>query len=213
MRMKVLVLGATSNVGRLLTSGAAERGHHVTALVRAPEELELPDETLRLVVGDVLDGGVVSDAVDGVNAVVVALADTPDRRGAAAVAAQGTLNAVRSMQRYGVRRLVVLSSSAVSPAGQLGHPGILTRLLDARSRNRYTADLRRMEVTVRQSRLDWTLVRAARLTDDPATGNCRAEPGYSLPGGRRIARADVADYMLDQLTLTGDVGHAVAVAG
>ena len=40
----------------------------------------------------------------------------------------------------------------------------------------------------------------------------RAEPGYSLPGGRRIARADVAEYMLDQLTLTGDIGHAVAVA-
>ena len=40
----------------------------------------------------------------------------------------------------------------------------------------------------------------------------RAEPGYSLPDGRRISRADVAEYMLDQLTLRADVGHAVAVA-
>jgi hypothetical protein len=50
------------------------------------------------------------------------------------------------------------------------------------------------------------------LTDGPARGSYRAEPGYSLPGGRKIARADVAEYMLDQLTLTDDVGHAVAVA-
>jgi hypothetical protein len=40
----------------------------------------------------------------------------------------------------------------------------------------------------------------------------RAGPGFSLPGGRSISRADVAEYMLDQLTLTDDIGHAVAVA-
>ena len=51
-----------------------------------------------------------------------------------------------------------------------------------------------------------------RSTDGPARGVYRAEPGYSLPGGRRIARADVAEYMLDQLTLTDEIGHAVAVA-
>jgi hypothetical protein len=75
------------------------------------------------------------------------------------------------------------------------------------------ADLRRMETSVRQSELDWTIVRVSgTLTDGSARGDFRAEPGYSLPGGRRLARADVAEYMLDQLTLTGDIGHAVAVA-
>ena len=66
---------------------------------------------------------------------------------------------------------------------------------------------------MRQSELDWTIVRVSgTLTDGPARGVYRAEPGYSLPGGRRIARADVAEYMLDQLTLQDDIGHAVAVA-
>jgi uncharacterized protein YbjT (DUF2867 family) len=70
-----------------------------------------------------------------------------------------------------------------------------------------------MEISVRQSELDWTIVRASGvLTDGPPRGEYRAEPGYSLPGGRRISRADVAEYMLDQLTLRTDVGHAVAVA-
>ncbi len=55
-------------------------------------------------------------------------------------------------------------------------------------------------------------MRAARLTDDPATGHYHVGPGFSLPGGTRIGRADVAAFMLDQLESTGDTAHAVATA-
>lgn len=211
--MKVLVVGADGRTGRLVVEGAEACGHHVTALVRAADELVSPVPKRRLIIGDVLDGGVVSDAVDGAEAVIVTLADDRDPRGTASVAAQGTLNVVRSMQRYGLRRLIVLSSGSVAPPGQLGHPGFLTRLLNARSRNGYTADLRRMEVTVRQSRLDWTLVRAARLSDDPAAGDCRSGPGFTLPEGRPLSRTALAVFLLDELERKMNIQHAVAVAG
>jgi len=210
--MKVVVFGTTGRTGRLLVEGALERGHDVTALVRAPEKLGALRERVRVVQGDVLDGGVVSDAVDGQEAALVALGDTPDARGPAEVAARGTLNVVRSMQRYSVRRLVVLSSVSVAPPGEPGHPGLFARLFDPGSRNAAVADLRRMEISVRQSELDWTLVRAAQLVDGPARGGCRAEPGYSLPGGAKIARADVAAFMIDELERRGNVGHALAIA-
>ena len=70
-----------------------------------------------------------------------------------------------------------------------------------------------MEVTVRQSGLDWTLVRPSRLTDGPATGLYRAGPGQALPDARPIARADVAAYVLDQLETDVNVQHAVALSG
>jgi putative NADH-flavin reductase len=210
--MKVLVVGATGRTGRLLTRGALERGHEVTALVRAPEKLGDLAARVRVVAGDVLDGGVVSDAVDGQEAVLVALS-AAHRRGAPAVNSLGTLNVIRSMQRYSVRRLVVLSASGTAPGRDPNLPWIFDRVIKPVLLGPAYADLRRMETNVRTSELDWTIVRVSgTLTDGPARGSYRAEPGYSLPGGRRIARADVAEYMLDQLTLTDDVGHAVAVA-
>jgi uncharacterized protein YbjT (DUF2867 family) len=210
--MKVLVVGATGRTGRLLTRGALERGHDVTALVRAPEKLGDIAGRVRVVAGDVLDGGVVSDAVDGREAVLVALS-AAHRRSAPAVNALGTLNVIRSMQRYVVHRLIVLSASGTAPGRDANLPWIFDRVVKPVLLGPAYDDLRRMETNVRQSGLDWTIIRVSGvLTDQPARGIYRAEPGYSLPGGRKIARADVAEYMLDQLTLTTDIGHAVAVA-
>lgn len=205
--MKIVVFGASSRTGRLLVEGALTRGHHVTAFVRAPDELGALRDGVRVVRGNVLDGGSVSDAVDGQEAALVTLGD-----GAVQVAAKGTLNVVRSMQRYGVRRLVALSSASVAPPDEPGHPGLLARLRDPGSRNRAVAELRRMEISVRQSELDWTLVRAAHLVDGQARGVYRAEPGYSPPGGKKISRADVAAFMLDELERPDNVAHALAIA-
>ncbi|MEU0874689.1 NAD(P)H-binding protein [Nocardia brasiliensis] len=38
-------------------------------------------------------------------------------------------------------------------------------------------DMRLMETIVRDSGLDWTFVRPARLTDAPPTGTCRVQDG------------------------------------
>ncbi len=210
--MNVLVIGATGRTGRLLARGALQRGHAVTALVRAPEKLGDLAGRVRVVAGDVLDGGVVSDAVDGQDAALVALS-AAHRRRAPAVNALGTLNVIRSMQRYGVRRLIVLSASGTQVGRDPNLPWIFDQVIKPVLLGPAYDDLRRMETSVRQSELDWTIVRVSgALTDGAPTGRYRAEPGYSLPGGRRLARADVAEYMLDQLTLTDDIGHAVAVA-
>lgn len=210
--MNVLIVGATGRTGRLLVKGALKRGHDVTALARVPEKLGDQAGRVRIVAGDVLDGGIVSDAVDGQDAVLVALS-AAHKKSEPAVNALGTLNVIRSMQRYQVPRLVVLSASGTQPGRDPNLPWAYEKVVKPLFLKHAYADLRRMETSVRQSELDWTIVRVSgALTDGPPRGEYRAEPGYSLPGGRRISRADVADYMLDQLTLRADVGHAVAVA-
>ena len=210
--MKVVVFGATGRTGSLLVEGALARGHHVTAFVRAPEKLGDLAGRVRVVAGDVLDGGLVSDAVDGQNAVLVALG-VAMKKGDPAVNAQGTLNAIRSMQRYNVRRLVVLSAGGTQQGHDPNLPWVFERVLKPLFLKHAFADLRRMETSVRQSELDWTIVRAANgLTDGPAHGVFRAEPGYSLPGGRKIARADVAAFMLDELERRDNIAHALAIA-
>jgi len=163
------------------------------------------------VAGDVLDGGIVSDAVDGQDAVLVALS-AAHRKSAPAVNALGTLNVIRSMQRYGVRRLIVLSASGTAPGRDPNLPWIFDRVIKPVLLGPAYDDLRRMETSVRQSELDWTIVRAPALVDGPARGGYRVGPGFSLPGGRRITRADVAAFMLDELERRDNVGHAVAIA-
>jgi putative NADH-flavin reductase len=210
--MKVLVVGASGRTGRLLVAGALERGHDVTALVRAAEGFGDLRQNVRVVQGDVLDGGVASDAVDGQEAVLVALG-AASRKNDPAVSAQGTLNVIRSMQRYRVRRLVVLSAGGTGPGADPNLPWAHERIVKPLFLKHAYADLRRMETSVRQSELDWTIVRASGgLVDGPARGGYRVEPGYSLPGGRRIARADVAAFMLDELERRDNVGHALAIA-
>jgi putative NADH-flavin reductase len=210
--MKVLVVGASGRTGRLLAAGAMERGHEVTALVRVPERLGALRDEVRVVQGDVLDGGVASDAVDGQEAVLVALG-VAAKRSDPAVSAQGTLNVIRSMQRYHVRRLVVLSAGGTQAGPDPNLPWTFERIVKPLFLKHTYADLRRMETSVRQSGLDWTIVRASGgLADGPARRGYRVEPGYSIPGGRRIARADIAAFMLDELERGDNIGHALAIA-
>ena len=75
------------------------------------------------------------------------------------------------------------------------------------------ADLRRMETSVRQSELDWTLVRAAGGSSmAPPAAGIAPSPATHFPGGTTIARADVAAFMLDELERRDNIAHALAIA-
>ena len=60
--------------------------------------------------------------------------------------------------------------------------------------------------------VDWTIVRPPMLTDKPWTGHYRVSLDRNLRGGRTIARADLADYLLRAVPDRATVRHAVAVA-
>jgi len=211
--VKLAVFGASGRTGRLVVAGALERGHEVTAFGRAVERLgDLAPRCARVVRGDVVDRVMVAEAVSGQDAVIYAVGPAPGQ--SAATTADGALRVVRVMQKYGVRRLIILSAARTAPDDDSA-PSLFSRLFRARTKGAPTdpGDLRRMEVTVRQSGLDWTLVRPSRLTDGPATATYRAGPGHALPDDRPIPRADVAAFVLDQLDTDLNVQHAVALSG
>ena len=61
-------------------------------------------------------------------------------------------------------------------------------------------DKDRQEHAIRPSGLDWTIVRPTVLNDKPARGRIRALTDLSGVHGGTIARADVADFVVEQLT-------------
>ncbi len=213
--MNVVVFDAADGVGRLLVAGALRRAHGVTAFAagrRGPGEArEGAGARLRTAAGDLLDQAAVAAAVADQDAVLYTV-EPAGGRGPTVRASQGMLGVVRAMSELGVRRLVCLSIGGPGSERDGDPAGLVGRLLRATPPKSALADLRHMEVTVRQSGLDWTIVRPARLIDGEGKHAWRSGPGYALPHGTKIARADVAEFMLDQLDDRANVGHAVAVA-
>ena len=194
--MKLLIFGSTGSIGRQLVKQALEQGHLVTAFARDPSVLDIKHDSLNVVQGDAMDLPSVEKAVQGQDAVLCSL-------GAGAkgtVRARGTKNIIRAMQKTGVRRLVCQSSLGVGDSW--GNLGFFWKYIMFRGflRQAY-ADHVSQEEHVRQSDLDWTIVRPAAFTDGRRTGEYRhGFPGTDKTTKLKISRADVTDFMLKQLT-------------
>ena len=125
--MRLIIFGATGGTGQQLVRQALEQGHSVTAFVRSPEKLHIKNDDLSVIQGDVLDATAVEHAVQGHDAVLVALGVTPPSR--KTVVGPGTHNILVAMKKHNVRRIVVESAMFMDDA--LRHGSLLMRLLVA----------------------------------------------------------------------------------
>ena len=195
--MRILVIGATGGTGREIVKQALERGHDIVALARNPAKLDVKHDRLRVVKGDVMDPSIL-DAVKGVDAVVCALGHKR-YLGPSNILSQGTRNLIDAMERSGVKRLVV--ESALGVGDSIGKLGVYyTLFVIPVILPFYWYDKARQERVVRASNLDWIIVRPAQLTNGRKRGTYKHGPRvgnyfWSLS----IARADVADFMLNQI--------------
>lgn len=210
--MNVVVFGGGEAVVDSLVRAALDEGHVVTLAVGvgvSSPRVEDPrgPHGARLVRADVFSGRSLDDALHSQDAVLFAVGAAA-ARAAAAPLAHAVRNVIEIMGAHGVRRLVCVSDGAADPERRRSFFGRLFGGADPA----HADELRRMEVAVRASDLEWVIVRPARLVDAPARGVYREGPGYTLPGGSRIARDDAATFLVRQLTSRQYVGHAVALA-
>lgn len=192
--MKLALFGATGGTGRQILAQAISAGHRVTALVRDQAKLDRTNRALTVIVGNVLQPADVDKAVAGADAVVCSLGNTannPDM-----LVSKGTRQIIDAMQRYNVRRLIVVSSLGV---GDSKHQvSFFFKVLMRTVLRKVIKDKEAQEAAVRATQLDWTIVRPGGLSDDPPTGLYRVGTENLTAG--RIARADVADFILKELT-------------
>lgn len=208
---RILIVGATGGTGRRLVAQALERGFWVTALVRNPSKLRMEHQHLTVVQGDVLDAVSIDTAMRGQEAVLSALGHKryfyPTR-----IQSDGTKNILRAMESHGVRRFVCMTSLGIGDsAGRLGL--IYTFFVIPVILPFYFWDKARQERAIAASGVDWTIVRPGALTNGRKRG--RVRQGARL--GNFIwtvnaPRADVAEFMIDQLTSSAYLRTAVGVA-
>jgi putative NADH-flavin reductase len=194
--VKVLIIGATGVTGQILMREALEQGHEVTALARDPSAVAPEDHRPRVLQGNALDASSVEAAVAGQDAVLSALGTRSARP--TTLFSESTQNLISAMNKQGVRRLVCITG--VGAGDSKGHVGFLYDriMLPFVVKNIYE-DKTRQEEAIKQSDLDWVIVRPARLTDEPAKGEYNVFLGGSYTA-KTISRADVVSFMLAQLT-------------
>jgi len=217
--MRVLVLGSTGGSGRAAVEQLLAAGHEVTAFSRRAEAFAPGSERLRVFVGDVMNAGDVERAVQGQEAVVVALGirENPVRvrlLGSAHtpldVRSAGTRHAIAAMRKHGVRRLVVQTSYGVGETRHRLRP--LDALFFQLLLKPQIADTERQEREVRESGLDWVIAQPVHLTDAPVD----ALPSVSTEGEvarNQVSRRSVGRFLAQAAGSTAYVGRSVALSG
>jgi uncharacterized protein YbjT (DUF2867 family) len=194
---KILVLGATGGTGRLIVSQAVARNYDVTVLTRSAAKAS-GLEGAKLVVGDARDEIVLRQALEGRDAVISALgtAASPLREVRLLSAATRTL--VSAMKAEQVSRVICITG--IGAGDSAGHGGFLfDNLIFPLLLRKVYADKNRQEAIIRESGLDWVLVRPSVLNDKPGRDAIRALTDLSDFHGGTISREDVASFVLDQL--------------
>jgi putative NADH-flavin reductase len=102
-------------------------------------------------------------------------------------------------------------SAADTGVAWRGTQAIVEAMTKAALRKHF-ADLAEMEDLVRDSELDWTVIRPPRLTDKPLTGSYRTAYGQNLRRGFLVSRADVAHLMLRVLAQPETIKQVVGIA-
>jgi uncharacterized protein YbjT (DUF2867 family) len=196
---RIAIVGGHGKIARLLHPMLLGAGHEPVALVRKPEQresLETSGVTARPLDIEAADVAAFVTAFEGCDAVVFSAGGGPDGNieRKRTVDLEGSLKSIEAAQRAGIRRLVQVSAIGVDePVAQ-----DVTPVWKA-----YVEAKRDADAALRESGLDWTILRPGRLTDESGTG--RIALG-DVPRGE-IPRADVAETIVAVLEEPASAGH------
>ena len=209
--MKILVIGAGGKTGKLVVERALAAGHTVTALVHTDEEQKdkehFPD-AVDLVHGDARNPSRLDQVMTGQHAVIDAIGGaTPFLK--TELEASSAKVIVDVMKRNQVKRLIVISVLGVGDSKDQA-PGMYEHLLMPIYLRGAVPDKANMEAVVEHSGLDFVIVRPPVLSDSEPTGDV-----YIVPPGKiahKITRADLAQFLVDQLSSDTYLGQEITVA-
>jgi len=215
--MKIVVIGATGNIGRRVAQEALSRGHEVTGAVRDPSAVQAPDPRVRLLKADATNADDIARIAKGADAVVSAISPRPNARGLPAPSLSANARAlIQGLRRTGVKRVLYVggaSSLEVAPGQALAdQPDFPDAYKPEAREGREALAVWRNEA----EGLDWTyLSPAADIGPGERTGRYRTTGDQLLvdPAGKSfISLEDYAVAVLDELERPRHVGQRFGVA-
>lgn len=204
--MRIVIVGGHGKVARHLHPMLVRAGHTPVALVRKEEyrdELEALGAQMCLLDVERAEVGTFAACFDGCDAVVFTAGGGPDGNieRKRTVDLEGSLKSIEAAQQVGIRRFVQVSAIDVDkPVPE--HTSPVWKA--------YVAAKRDADAALRDSGLNWTILRPGALTSGPGAGMVSIAP--ELPRGE-VARADVAAVIAAVLDHDGSIGHQWTVVG
>ena len=196
----VLVIGASRGIGLKTVERLLANGHNVRAFARSADRIKISCDNLEYVRGNALDAKDLKPTLHGIDAVVQSLGVPlgPDLIiRPVTLFSKATQILISLMEQSPAKRLISVtgfgagdSRNRISPLQKFPFRLLFGRAYDDKSIQ---------EDFIRQSKLDWTIVRPVVLTNGPQTGNYQVltEPNDWRNGF--ISRADVADFLAQQI--------------
>ena len=203
--MNIAIFGASGATGTLLTQRCLAAGYHVGALLRTPENFPLQDQ-VHVIRGSPFDITSVRETIEGADVVLSALGAKSLRK--EEVLERAVPQIIAAMQETlskakPVLRIIVLGSAGALPTSLDKQPAWRRWIVQNIVYNTFLKWPVASQISqwnnLSRSDLDWTMVMPPMLTNAPARGAYRID-GEALPrNGSRISRADVADFMMQQV--------------
>ena len=203
--MNIAIFGASGATGTLLTERCLAAGHNVNALLRTPEKFPLRDR-VRVFQGSPFDIAPVRQTIEGADVVLSALGAKSLRKEDVLERAVPQIIAAMEetfSQAKPVRRIIVLGSAGALSTALDKQPAWRRWFVQNIIYNTFLKWPVASQISqwnnLSRSKLDWIMVMPPMLTNGPARGTYRVD-GDALPrNGSRISRADVADFMMQQI--------------
>ncbi|WP_107837995.1 NAD(P)-dependent oxidoreductase [Metasolibacillus meyeri] len=187
--MKILILGATGRVGSHLLKYILNDGHHVTALVRMPEKIQMNNEKLTIIQGDVLDKDAIVTALHDIDVVISAL----NTDGTTTLSKSMPL-IIEALQNRNIQRIITIGTAGIlqsrNTSGLLRYQSSESKQKSARA----AIEHHKVYELLNQSNLDWTIVCPTYLPDTKRLGTYRIERNFLPIDGKEISVADTAEF-------------------
>ncbi len=208
--MKLAIIGGTGKTGKELLKQGLEAGHHITALVRNPKKVKIKHPNLKVVQGNVLNTADLVGVFKGKDAVLSALGHKRFL-GPSHILSKGTENILQAMKTDKVSRFICITSMGINDNRfKLGL--YYTLFVIPFIVLFYFRDKAKQERLIMESDLNWTVVRPGQMTNGKKRTRYRVgEKLGSYILTLMISRADVAHFMLEQLTTAAYSKKAVCI--
>jgi len=197
--MKIIVFGSTGTIGMHLLEQSLEKGYQVSAFCRNKDKLsQFKHPNLKTVEGDVFNNNDVDTAVKDQDVVIITLGSDKSRK--SIVRSEGTKNIINAMKTNGIDRLICQSTLGAGESNN-NLNFFWKRIMFGWFLKQVFLDHELQEQYVKNSDLDWIIVRPAAFTDGVKTENYLH--GFSSKSKSiklKISRADVADFILKQIS-------------
>ena len=190
---------------------ALKAGHTVTAILRTPANLQISHPNLQIVQGDVMRPEALDKYLENKDIVISAIGKNSLKK--TTLYSQGNKKLIEAMKRAGIKRVFFISASGleINPT----HSWLIkfaTRFILQPLLKKMYDDLWRMEKVIKESSINWTIIRPPKLLNEPETGKYRIAIDNFLSKGLKISRADVAHFIFANLTNQAIFKKTVEVA-